>query len=59
MHFISKPEPEPVRVVTQIDITYENGAIRTERHYQDDAKMKHVLNYLRLIDPYGRPAVDP
>lgn len=59
MHFISKTEPSPVRVVTHIDITYENGAIRTQRHYQDSGKMSQVLNYLRLIDPYGRPAVDP
>lgn len=59
MHFIMKNEPAPVRVVTQIDITYENGAISTQRHYQDATKMRHVLNYLRQIDPYGTPAVDP
>lgn len=59
MHFISRPDPTPVRVVTRIDITYENGAIRTQRHYQDSYKMTQVLNYLRLIDPYGRPALDP
>ena len=59
MHFISRPAEAPVRVVTHIDITYENGSIQTQRHYEDDRKMKHVLNYLRLIDPYGRPAVDP
>ena len=59
MHFVSKPEETPVRVVTHIDITYENGSIHTERHYRDASKMRHVLNYLRLIDPYGSPAVDP
>ena len=59
MHFVSRPAQVPVRVVTQINITYENGAIRTQRHYEDAEKMTQVLNYLRLIDPYGRPAVDP
>ena len=59
MHFITRTEPAPVRVVTQINITYENGAIRTQRHYQTSEKMTQVLNYLRLIDPYGRPAVNP
>ena len=59
MHFVSRPEEAPVRVVTHIDITYENGSIQTQRHYKDDGKVKQVLNYLRLIDPYGRPAVDP
>lgn len=59
MHFVIRTEPAPVRVVTHIDITYENGTIQTQRHYEDAGKMKQVLNYLRLIDPYGRPAVDP
>lgn len=59
MHFVIRTEPAPVRVVTYIDITYENGTIQTQRHYEDAGKMKQVLNYLRLIDPYGRPAVDP
>ena len=59
MHFVTRPAETPVRVVTHIDITYENGSIQTQRHYEDDKKMNQVLNYLRLIDPYGRPAVDP
>ena len=59
MHFVTRPAEAPVRVVTHINITYENGNIHTQRHYQDATKMTQVLNYLRLIDPYGRPAVDP
>ena len=59
MHFVTKTEQAPVRVVTHINITYDNGSIHTQRHYEDAGKMKQVLNYLRLIDPYGRPAVDP
>lgn len=59
MHFVVKPAEAPVRVVTQIHVTCDNGSICSERHYSDAEKMKHVLNYLRLIDPYGRPAVDP
>ncbi|MBE6975688.1 MAG: hypothetical protein E7439_00605 [Ruminococcaceae bacterium] len=59
MHKQSPGAAKPLQVVTQIDVTYENGAIRTVRHYKDAGKMKQVLNYLRLIDPYGTPALDP
>ena len=59
MHFITRPAQMPVRVVTHINITYDNGNIQTKRHYEDSAKVNQVLNYLRMIDPYGRPAVDP
>ena len=49
----------PLRVVTKIDISYENGPIHCRRHYHDSDKMTQVLNYLRLIDPYGTPPEDP
>ena len=49
----------PLRVVTKIDISYKNGPIHCQRHYNDSDKMTHVLNYLRLIDPYGTPEEDP
>lgn len=52
-------EYPPCRVVTQIDIDYENGPIRTQRHYTASEKMRAILNYLRWIDPYGRPPADP
>ena len=49
----------PLRVVTKIDISYHNGPLHCRRHYHDSNKMTQVLNYLRLIDPYGPPAEDP
>ena len=47
------------RVVTGIDISYENGPIRVRRSYTASEKMQQVLNYLRIIDPYGPPEEDP
>lgn len=49
----------PLRVVTKIDISYQNGPIHSRRHYNHSDKMTLVLNYLRLIDPYGSPQEDP
>ena len=59
IQFVPQTEEKPIRVVTQIDITFDNGAIHAQRHYQDAQKVRQILNYLRLIDPYGRPTVDP
>ena len=59
MHFVTQKEEKPIRVVTQIDITFDNGAIHAQRHYQDAQKVRQILDYLRLIDPYGRPAINP
>lgn len=51
---------EPLcRVVTGVSVTYENGAIHTQRQYTDAQKMQAVLNYLRIINPYGKPEEDP
>lgn len=52
---------EPIRptVVTGITVTYENGPISARRYYSTSAKMRAILNYLRWIDPYGAPEVDP
>ena len=47
------------RVVTGVSVTYENGTIHAQRQYTDADKMQAVLNYLRLIDPYGTPQEDP
>lgn len=47
------------RVVTQINISYENGPIRTQRHYSSNEKMQTILNYLRLLNPYGVTPTPP
>ena len=56
-----RKETEPVRpnVVTGITVTYENGPISARRYYTSSPKMRAILNYLRWIDPYGPPEVDP
>ena len=47
------------RVVTQVHIVYRNDALESSRDlYQEDA-IRHILDYLRYIDPYGIPKEDP
>ena len=46
-------------VVTRISVTCENGPVQTQRNYTSSTKMRAILNYLRWIDPYGNPQVDP
>ena len=60
----SRPEPgsppdSVCRVVTEITVDYENSGIRFHRQYTSSEKMQQILNYLRTIDPYGRPEEDP
>ncbi len=50
---------EQFRVVTQVDVAYENGPLQARRHYTQSVKMRPILNYLRWIDPYGLPEEDP
>lgn len=50
---------QALRVVTGITVHYENGAIRGTLQYAEDEKMQLILNYLRLIRPYGEPEEDP
>ena len=55
------PEAEdaPYRVVTRIDVFYENGALATKRQIYQEEKMRPILDYLRYLDPYGVPQEDP
>lgn len=53
------PPDSACRVVTKIAVDYENGGIRFRRQYTAAEKMQQILNYLRLIDPYGKPDEDP
>ena len=52
-------ESSPLRVVTAVSVFYSNGPINAQRHYTSDAKMQKILDYLRLINPYGTPDEDP
>ncbi len=53
------PSEHGIRVITAITVTYENGPLKTRRHYNTDEKMQPILHYLRRIDPYGKPEVNP
>ena len=47
------------RVVTGIDITFQNGPLYVRRIYTHPEKMSAILHYLRFIDPYGTPQEPP
>lgn len=51
--------PAVCRVVEKIEIHFENGPLQFHRMYTASEKMQSILNYLRLIDPYGVPEEDP
>ena len=56
----SEDQQKPLyKIVTQITVDYENGPIQATLYYTEDEKMRHILNYLRLIRPYGTPPEDP
>lgn len=47
------------RVVEGIRVYFESGGVQFERVYLAPEKMRPILNYLRVIDPYGTPEEDP
>lgn len=55
-----QPSHNPLnRVVTKISIIYQNGGFTSQRDYTDDENTRQILNYLRLINPYGKPEENP
>ena len=50
---------KPYRVVTRIDVFYENDDLTTMRQIFREEKMRPILDYLRYLDPYGTPREDP
>lgn len=49
----------PYRVITEIQVVYENGSLETQRQIFQEVKMRPILDYLRYLDPYGIPREDP
>ena len=47
------------RAVTQIDIVTKQSDQLLRRHYTDAKKMQYVLTFLRLLEPVGKPDIDP
>lgn len=54
-----KADSIPYRVVTRVDVFYENGTLVTQRQIFQEEKMRPILDYLRYLDPYGVPQEDP
>ena len=52
-------DPAPYRVITQVQMRYENGAMQTQKQFFAEKSIRHILDYLRYIDPYGLPREDP
>ena len=53
------PSDHGARVITAVTVIYKNGQLQTQRYYNTDQKMQQIMNYLRRIDPYGKPEEDP
>lgn len=52
-------DPSPYRVITGVQVLYENGAMQTQKQFFAESSIRHILDYLRYIDPYGFPREDP
>lgn len=53
------PDDVPYRVVTQVQIRYQNGTLESQRQFFQEDNIRNILAYLRYIDPYGTPKEDP
>ena len=47
------PDTVPYRVVTQVQIRYQNGTVQSQRQFFREENIRNILAYLRYIDPYG------
>ena len=47
------------RVVTQVEVIYNNGSVQKQYQFFRESSIQHILNYLCYIDPYGVPREDP
>ena len=50
--------PDQCRVVTGVQVTFDNGPLHAQRQYTTSSKVRAILNYLRWLDPYGLPEED-
>ena len=51
--------PSAPETVVKVTVTYQSAQDSLRREYVSSQKMRAVLNYLRWIDPYGKPETDP
>lgn len=52
-------DPAPYRIVTQVRVVYQNESMEIQRDFYREESIRHILDYLRYIDPYGVPREDP
>ena len=51
--------PSAPKTVIKVTVAYQNAQDQFQRVYVSSSKMRAILNYLRWIDPYGKPEIDP
>ena len=56
---VSPSAPSAPDTVVKVTVTYHSTQERFHREYISSAKVRAVLNYLRWVDPYGKPDTDP
>lgn len=56
---VDQADTVPYRIVTQVDVIYENGPLQLHRQFFQEESIRQVIDYLRFIDPYGTPREDP
>lgn len=54
-----RPSPSAPQTVVKVTVTYHSTQNSLQREYVSSEKMRAILNYLRWIDPYGKPTIDP
>ena len=58
-HIFCSGDNVPYRVITQVDVAYQNGEFQAQRHYYQEGSIHAILEYLRHVDPYGVPKEEP
>ena len=56
--FTSATQSPSCRVVTGVQVEYENKGTALTRTYTQDAHIRSVLNYLRMLHPKGNAVPD-
>lgn len=46
-------------VITEVRVEYQNGALQTSQQFFRQENIQLILDYLRTIDPYGKPHENP
>ena len=58
-HIFRNRDSVPYRVITQVEIHYQNGTLQSQRQLFQEENIRNIVAYLRYIDPYGTPKEDP